>query len=51
MNVREIVRNGLIGKLQQGLCSAAGAWTFLKLYLHPVHRHELPAEIRVAPSW
>jgi magnesium-protoporphyrin IX monomethyl ester (oxidative) cyclase len=44
-------RGGLIGKVQLGLCATAAAWTFLKLYLHPVQRHELPAEIRVAPSW
>lgn len=44
-------RGGLIGKLQQGLCAVSGALTFAGLYLHPVKRHALPAQIRVAPAW
>jgi magnesium-protoporphyrin IX monomethyl ester (oxidative) cyclase len=39
-----------------GLCKRAGwalvaAGTFAKLYLHPVLRHGLPAQMRVAPAW
>ena len=44
-------RGGLIGRLQQGWCAAGAALTFARLYLHPVHRHELPADMRVAPTW
>jgi magnesium-protoporphyrin IX monomethyl ester (oxidative) cyclase len=44
-------RGGLIGRLQQGLCAVGAAASFVRLYLLPVQRHELPAQIRVAPSW
>ena len=44
-------RGGLMGKLGQARWAAVGALTFLKLYMLPVKRHELPAEIRVAPAW
>jgi magnesium-protoporphyrin IX monomethyl ester (oxidative) cyclase len=33
-----------------GLMAAAGA-TLLRLYLHPVRDHEVPASIRLAPTW
>jgi magnesium-protoporphyrin IX monomethyl ester (oxidative) cyclase len=29
----------------------AAAGTFVKLYCMPVHRHDLPAQMRVAPAW
>ena len=29
----------------------AGAAAFARLYLLPVNRHELPAQVRVAPAW
>jgi len=44
-------RGGLVGRLQQGWCAAGAALTFARLYLHPVQRHDLPVEMRVAPSW
>jgi magnesium-protoporphyrin IX monomethyl ester (oxidative) cyclase len=44
-------RGGLMGKLGQARWAAVGALSFLKLYMLPVKRHELPAEIRVAPAW
>jgi magnesium-protoporphyrin IX monomethyl ester (oxidative) cyclase len=44
-------RGGLIGKLQQGAWSVAGLATFAKLYLLPVHKHDLPVTIRMAPAW
>lgn len=44
-------RGGLVGRLQQGLAMAAGAATFVRLYLRPVHRHALPASARMAPAW
>jgi len=44
-------RGGLVGKLQQAAWAAAGAATFVRLYCLPVKRHELPAEMRVAPAW
>ena len=44
-------RGGIVGKLTQGFWAAAGAATFARLYLMPVHRHELPVNVRVAPTW
>ena len=44
-------RGGLVGVLQQAAGALSGALHFVKLYFHPVRRHELPAQIRVAPSW
>ena len=44
-------RGGVIGRLQQARWAITGALTFAKLYIHPVKRHDLPAEIRVAPAW
>jgi magnesium-protoporphyrin IX monomethyl ester (oxidative) cyclase len=44
-------RGGVIGKLQQGALALAGAAAFARLYLLPVHRHELPRDVRVAPAW
>ena len=44
-------RGGVLGLVRQAGWAAVGAATFARLYLLPVNRHELPAEIRVAPAW
>lgn len=44
-------RGGLLGKLREGALWAAAGATFARLYLLPVKRHALPAELRVAPAW
>lgn len=44
-------RGGISGRLQQGWGYARAALTFTRLYLLPVKRHDLPAQIRVAPAW
>ncbi len=44
-------RGGLVGKLQQGVAALHGVATFARLYLLPVKRHALPAQVRVAPAW
>ncbi|MGE0329390.1 MAG: magnesium-protoporphyrin IX monomethyl ester (oxidative) cyclase [Ramlibacter sp.] len=44
-------RGGLVGKLQQAGLAVAGAATFVRLYFMPVHRHDLPAQVRMAPAW
>lgn len=44
-------RGGLVGRLQQGWAAVGATLTFARLYLHPVQRHALPAEIRVTPAW
>jgi magnesium-protoporphyrin IX monomethyl ester (oxidative) cyclase len=42
---------GVIGALKRlGLGIAAGA-VFGRLYLLPVRRHDLPAQVRMAPAW
>ncbi|MEN9317093.1 MAG: hypothetical protein RIS35_3486, partial [Pseudomonadota bacterium] len=40
--------SGLLGRAGWGMV-AAGA--LARLYLHPVRRHDLPAQVRVAPAW
>ena len=44
-------RGGVMGKLAQAGLAAQAALTFGRLYLLPVNRHDLPAQVRVAPSW
>lgn len=44
-------RGGVIGTLQRGMWSVAAAGVFVRLYLLPVKRHELPATVRMAPVW
>ena len=44
-------RGGIVGRLQQAGAALSGAANFVRLFLHPVKRHELPAQIRVAPVW
>ena len=44
-------RGGLVGRLQQGLGAVGAALTFARLYLLPTRKHELPRDVRVAPSW
>jgi len=38
-------------KLRALALQAANAWTFLRLYLLPVRRHDLPANVRLDPVW
>ena len=44
-------RGGVFGRLQQAAAAASGALNFARLYLHPVKRHALPAQVRVTPVW
>jgi magnesium-protoporphyrin IX monomethyl ester (oxidative) cyclase len=44
-------RGGLVGRLRQAGLAVAGFATFARLYLRPVKRHDLPAQVRVAPAW
>jgi len=44
-------QGGLAGRVKRaGLAVAAGA-AFLRLYLLPVKRNDLPAQVRLAPAW
>jgi magnesium-protoporphyrin IX monomethyl ester (oxidative) cyclase len=44
-------RGGLFGRIAQAGWAVAGAATFARLYLLPVHKHELPEQVRMAPAW
>jgi magnesium-protoporphyrin IX monomethyl ester (oxidative) cyclase len=44
-------RGGLFGKLAMAGLALQGVAAFARLYLLPVKRHELPANVRVAPAW
>jgi magnesium-protoporphyrin IX monomethyl ester (oxidative) cyclase len=44
-------RGGVIGRLRHGALAVAGVATFARLYLMRPVRHELPAQVRVAPAW
>jgi magnesium-protoporphyrin IX monomethyl ester (oxidative) cyclase len=48
---RAKARGGLVAWAQQAGWAALAAATFVRLYLRPVNRHDLPAQIRVAPAW
>jgi magnesium-protoporphyrin IX monomethyl ester (oxidative) cyclase len=48
---RAKARGGIGGLLGQAWHAGKAVLTFAQLYLHPVHKHELPREIRVAPAW
>lgn len=42
---------GPIAAIKRAGLSAAAALTFVRLYLQPVERHDLPATIRLQPVW
>jgi magnesium-protoporphyrin IX monomethyl ester (oxidative) cyclase len=44
-------QGGLVGLAKQGYWAVSGLATFVRLYVLPVKRHDLPAEIRMAPVW
>lgn len=48
---RAKAQGGLGGLVKRAGWALVAAGTFVKLYVHPVKRHELPAQIRVAPAW
>ena len=48
---RAKARGGLIGWASRTLGSAQAVLTFARMYLLPVQRHELPAQMRVEPIW
>jgi len=44
-------QGGLWGAVRQAGCAAQAALTLTRLYLLPVRRRALPADVRLAPSW
>ncbi len=43
--------NRPLGRLKRAGLALAAAATFVRLYLLPVKRNELPAQVRMAPAW
>ena len=44
-------RGGISGLFTQGLCAVQALWTFGRLFMMDTLEHELPANIRMQPSW
>lgn len=44
-------RGGVVGLLQRAGLAVKGVTTFVRLYLLPVKRHDLPEQVRMAPVW
>jgi magnesium-protoporphyrin IX monomethyl ester (oxidative) cyclase len=48
---RAKARGGVVGAIKRAGCAVAGAAVFARLFLLPVRRHDLPAQVRVVPVW
>jgi magnesium-protoporphyrin IX monomethyl ester (oxidative) cyclase len=44
-------QGGIRGALRRGVLAIKAAAVFARLYVLPVQRHSLPAQVRVAPAW
>ncbi|MDJ0939120.1 MAG: magnesium-protoporphyrin IX monomethyl ester (oxidative) cyclase [Woeseiaceae bacterium] len=44
-------QGGIVGFVKRAGLSIAGAATFVRLFMLPVVRHELPKTVRLAPTW
>jgi len=44
-------KGGLLAKIRRGGLMASNAWTFVRLYLLPVKKHDLPADFRMEPVY
>jgi magnesium-protoporphyrin IX monomethyl ester (oxidative) cyclase len=44
-------QGGVLGKVKQGWCITRAFFTFVRLYLVPVKHQELPAQVRLTPTW
>jgi magnesium-protoporphyrin IX monomethyl ester (oxidative) cyclase len=44
-------QGGIIGGIKKAALTAAAGFTFVRLFLQPVHKHELPANPRLQPTW
>jgi len=44
-------QGGIAGLVKRGFWSVAAVITFARLYVMPVRRHALPAQVRMAPAW
>jgi magnesium-protoporphyrin IX monomethyl ester (oxidative) cyclase len=50
-NAAAAARGGIRGTLTRIVLAGAAALTFARLYLLPVRRHTLPAQVCMAPAW
>jgi len=50
-NDKAVARGGIVGALQRGVCAVQAFATFGRLFLLPVKKQALPAEIRMQPVW
>jgi magnesium-protoporphyrin IX monomethyl ester (oxidative) cyclase len=50
-NAKAKERGGLIGLAGRAITAVQAAYTFGKLYLLPVKKNDLPADIRMQPTW
>ena len=44
-------QGGVLGFIKRAGWAVVGVATFARLYTLPMLRHELPADVRVAPAW
>jgi magnesium-protoporphyrin IX monomethyl ester (oxidative) cyclase len=44
-------QGGVVGRLRQAGWALRGFASFVRLYFHPVQRHDLPEQVRMAPAW
>jgi magnesium-protoporphyrin IX monomethyl ester (oxidative) cyclase len=44
-------RGGIVSWLERGVLATRGFFTFAGLYLMPVKSHDLPDDVRLAPTW
>ncbi|NBX56081.1 MAG: magnesium-protoporphyrin IX monomethyl ester (oxidative) cyclase, partial [Betaproteobacteria bacterium] len=44
-------RGGLLGAMRRASCAVQALFTFGRLFLLPVKKQALPAEIRMQPTW
>jgi magnesium-protoporphyrin IX monomethyl ester (oxidative) cyclase len=44
-------KQGLFGKVRKGLLAARAGLIFAGMYIRPVKRHDLPADVRLQPVW
>jgi magnesium-protoporphyrin IX monomethyl ester (oxidative) cyclase len=44
-------QGGIVGMVKQAGWTLAGVAAFARLYVLPVRRHSLPAQVRMAPAW
>ncbi len=44
-------RGGLLARFKRGVLVASAGLNFLRVYSLPVRRHDMPRDVRLAPSW